>query len=616
MNLGNSLTGNKDSETASNFTNATRKSRTRTFAASAYSLQFLFLILLLPLASCSGGGGLGGYGGGYGGGGLRTSVGGWIVIFLIGALLGAFLSQKLRRFRMYLLIALPFIVLFAIFAAVMNVAYAVAFTLGFALAWFLLRDKARVAGKAQKPTTFGSAEWADLEHVRNAGLIGNDGYWLGWFEAAGQLHPLIYKGDRHLLTVAPTRAGKGVSAIIPNLLTYGGSALVIDPKGENARVTAQERKRMGQEIKVVDPWGLTGLPNARFNPLKWLKADDPDVGENAYMLADAIVVRSGGGEDRFWDDESVALLWGFILYVALDERHDGERSLAGVRDLLSAGPQELAVVLSAMLTSDNPIVASTAARTLAKEDKVRSNVFTTVQSHTHFLDSPRMRDSLSESDFEFEELKSSKMTVYLVLPADRLGTFSRWLRLLIQQAITVNARDITVKPDKPILFLLDEMAALGKLTKVEEAYGLMAGFGMQLWGIVQDLSQLDRIYDKGWETFIGNSGVLQYFGSRDLKTAEYFSKLCGVGTIIKQSFSRSIANAISFGGGGSSNSNTTTQGVNDDHIARALALPDELMVLRKNQSLLLIENNNPIRAGKITWYTDQRLMAKGVNLKK
>jgi type IV secretion system protein VirD4 len=582
--------------------------RFRSIAGFARSYRFLLLAFVLPAAGCNQ------YGGGFGGYGPRTTAGGWIVVFLVSAILGAFFSQKLRRFRLYLLIALPFIVLFALISALMTVAYAVAFVLGFGIAWMVLRDKLKKAGKAQKPTTFGSAEWADLEHVQQAGLVGDTGYWMGWFDAPdGRRHALHYKGDRHLLTVAPTRAGKGVSAIIPNLLTYGGSALVIDPKGENARVTAQERARMGQDVHVVDPWGLTGMKSSRFNPLDWLNADDPDVGENAYMLADAIVVRSGKGEDRFWDDESVALLWGFILYVALDEGHDGERSLAGVRELISTGPKELGVLLAAMLESKNEIVASTAARTLAKEDKVRSNVFTTLQSHTHFLDSPRMRDSLSVSDFRFEDLKSRKMSIYLVLPADRLGTFGRWLRLLIQQAITVNARNITEKPDKPILFLLDEMAALGKLTKVEEAYGLMAGFGMQLWGIVQDLSQLDRIYDKGWETFIGNSGVIQYFGSRDLKTAEYFSKLCGVGTIVKQSFTRSIARAFSSGSSGGSNSTSSTEGSNEDHIARPLALPDELMVLRKNQSLLLVENFNPIRAGKITWYNDQRLMTKGVN---
>ena len=218
---------------------------------------------------------------------------------------------------------------------------------------------------------------------------------------------------------------------------------------------------------------------------------------------------------------------------------------------------------------------------------------------------------ISHSDFRFQDMKHNPMTVYLVLPADRLGTFGRWLRLLVQQSITMNARNIETEPKKPILFLLDEMAALGRLSMVEQAFGLMAGFGMQLWGIVQDVSQLERIYDKGWETFVGNSGVLQYLGSRDVKTADYFSKLCGVSTIVKTSFSRSIAEAWGASGGSTTNTNNT----NTDHIQRPLAFPDELMVFRKEQALLLIENYNPINGRRVRWFDDPKLKPLGVDLK-
>ncbi|MEM7061104.1 MAG: type IV secretory system conjugative DNA transfer family protein, partial [Pseudomonadota bacterium] len=190
------------------------------------------------------------------------------------------------------------------------------------------------------------------------------------------------------------------------------------------------------------------------------------------------------------------------------------------------------------------------------------------------------------------------------------NTFGRWLRLMIQQAISVNARNIDHKPDKPVLFMLDEMPALGHLSTVEQAYGLMAGFGIQLWGIVQDLSQLKRIYGDGWETFIGNSGVLQYFGSRDQMTAEYFSKLCGVTTVA--SIGESIANAVTSAANGGSSSNTTTRSVSSAQ--RNLAYPDELMTLRRYQQLLLVENNNPISATKVRWFEDAELRDKGVDL--
>ena len=529
----------------------------------------------------------------------------WLVF---GGLVGAFFSDRLKRFRKAIFIFIAVIVGFIVLFYTGNFGYAGWFLLGFFVIWLKFRIK---RPPAPRPTTFGSAEWADRDHILHNQLSGETGFWLGTFDdGKGQPLPIHYTSDRHLLTVAPTRAGKGVSAIIPNLLTYTGSAIVIDPKGENAKIIADQRRRLGQTVKVVDPWGITGEDVARFNPLEWLTADDPDVDENALMLAEAIIVRgSGSGSERFWDDEAAALLWGFILYAAIHPAAP-KRTLGGVRDIITAGPTELNVTLEVMATSGNLIMESTAARTLAKDERMRANVFTTLQAHTHFLDSPRMRDSLSDSDFRFEDLKTQKTTIYLVLPADRLAPFGRWLRLLIQQAITVNARNVEVQPDRPILFLLDEMAALDKLQKVEEAYGLMAGFGMQIWGIVQDLSQMQRIYGDGWETFIGNSGVLQYFGSRDLKTAEYFSKLCGVSTVVKTSISRSIARVLSAAGG-----NTVTDTTNTDHIQRPLAFPDELMVMRKNQSLVLIENNNPITAKKLRWFEDERLKTKGKNLR-
>lgn len=301
-------------------------------------------------------------------------------------------------------------------------------------------------------------------------------------------------------------------------------------------------------------------------------------------------------------------------------QEEGSRNLGRVREIICLSNDNFKDVLLRMRKSSNPIVASTAARTISKEEKLRSNVLSSLQAHTHFLDSPRIRRSLKKSDFKFEDLKTKKMTVYLVLPADRIDAFGRWLRLLIQQAITVNARNIETKPEKPILFILDEMAALNRLTMVEQAYGLMAGFGMQLWGIVQDLSQLEKIYGKGWETFIGNSGVLQYFGSRDHKTAEYFSKLCGVTTILKSSITSAIARAIgsswSSGQGGNGGSNTTTYSDSTtlDIAQRSLAYPDELMVLRENKQLILIENFNPIPGKKVTWYDDADLKTLGKNL--
>ena len=391
-----------------------------------------------------------------GGAGLLGPVSVPFVIFslLMGAAAGAFFSQRFKKYRRWILLGIALLIALLILFVGAPVAYTGWWLIGFVVAWFLLRV-AMGEGKGAKLTTYGSAEWADLAHLMKNRLIGNSGFCLGLFVTPeGQRHPVTYGGDRHLLTVAPSRKGKGVSAVIPTLLTWQGSALVIDPKGEDAMITADRREEMGQVVHRVDPWGITGPGAARFNPIDWLKADDPDVGENALLLADALVIRSGGGDSAFWDNEAVGVAWGLILYCALATSLDVDRSLGGVRDLINLPEDKFDELLKRMYEHSNPIISGMAARTLGKEPKLRSNVLATLQAHTHFLDSPRIRESLSASDFKFEDLKTSKITIYLILPGDRLQAFGAWLRLLIQQAITVNARNIsTAKPEKPDLVL-------------------------------------------------------------------------------------------------------------------------------------------------------------------
>ena len=550
-----------------------------------------------------------------------SQFGGTVLAFAVG-FIGGFLPVLLLflflRFRDISLAVIGLLVLF--FTLSPGIGMAMPYTsgpfgvlTGLIVAWLVLFG----FSKLPKPTTFGSAEWADAAHIETAGLFAGEGYWLGTFTVPGKNRRqppeerlIRYNGDRHLLTIAPTRSGKGVSAIIPNLLTYKGSVIVIDPKGENVLKTILARHRMQQKIHVVDPWGIATeqfkgrVPAACFNPLDWLRPDDPDIGDNALILADALVVKTPGSKEPFWDEEAKALLMGLILHVATSPAEQRQRHLGRVRDLLLLTKSQFDNLLTDMLRSPHPVVVGTAARTAGKDEKLLSSVMASAQAHTHFLDSPRIRASLSRSDFRFEDLKSEAATVYLVLPADRLDAFGRWLRLLIQQAITVNARNISVAPQKPILFMLDEMSALGRLTMVEQAYGLMAGFGMQMWGIVQDASQLKRLYQDGWETFISNSGCITYYGSRDVMTAEYFSKIAGITTI--NSISRSISHAVSSALGSNS---TTTNSTNVAEGQRNLANPDELMRLKDGRQLVLIENMNPIQATRIKYHEHPELKA-------
>lgn len=534
----------------------------------------------------------------------------------LGFALGWFTSPKADVFRLYIILGL---VLLLAALALGDGSYfgwmATGFfsVVAFSAGLFYWVGQA-VKAFAQKPTTFGSAEWADMAYLEENGLIGTDGIRIGEFAEGGKTVPLHYSGTRHLLTVAPTTSGKGTTAIIPNLLTYTGSMLVVDPKGENAMITAKHRYDMGQDIFIVDPWQITGYRGAHFNPLDWLIASDIDITENAMLLADALIIPEDSS-DKFWIEEAKALLQGLILYVATDKAEHQNRTLARVRDLLLLDGDLLKLLFQRMLDSDHHIVASTGARCLQKDDKLLSNVIASAQSQTHFLDSERLRDSMVKSDFKFEDLKVRPMTVYLVLPADRLKTFSRWLRLTIQQALTVCARNIEVKPERPVIFLLDELTSLGNLSMVEQAYSLMAGFGMQLWGIVQDLGRLKKVYGEGaYESFISNSGMISYFGSRDKFTTEYFSSLCGVTTV--WSFTTAVSNVISssFSQSGSSSSNSQSTTNTTAPVQRKLAFPDELMRVPTSRQLLLIDNHHPIVGQKTPWFLDPELKSLGRNL--
>ncbi len=353
---------------------------------------------------------------------------------------------------------------------------------------------------AETPTTFGTASWAGLAELERADLFDDAGFRLGTVSTDHGNREFFYNGNRHMLTIAPTTWGKGTTMVVPNLLTYDGSVMVIDPKGENSMTTAERRKAMGQQVFIVDPWDITGMETARINPMDWLVQGDVDLGDNAKILADAIIMNMGENE-QFWTEEAKALLLGVIYFVATDKEEEGQRHLGRVRDLLMYDGEALTKLFKRMLKSPHHIVRSTGARCLQKEEKLLSNVLASVQAQTHFLDSQRIRDSLSVSDFDFADLKTTPMSIFLVLPSDRLDEYGRWLRLLIQQALTVNARNIEKKPKKSVLFILDEMPALGKLSKVEQAFGLMAGYGMQIHGICQDFSQLRRIYGDGCENF-------------------------------------------------------------------------------------------------------------------
>jgi type IV secretion system protein VirD4 len=440
----------------------------------------------------------------------------------------------------------------------------------------------------------GSAHFASERQIRQA-MAGASGLIVGRENRKdGKL--LRYAGQAHLLTIAPTRSGKGVGAIIPNLLTADRSVLCIDPKGENARITARARARFGP-VYVLDPFGVSGQPLATFNPLAGLDPEGLDLAEDAALLADALVHDPPGQSgDAHWNEEAKALIAGVILYVVCNEGPEA-RSLATVRDLLTSSPGEFQNLLEIMqrTTSAGGLVRRAANRHLGKSDREAAGVLSSAQRHTHFLDSVRINWTMAGSDFRFADLKDTKATIYLVLPPERLDAYSRWLRLMVAQAIHDLARS-PARPAAPVLFLLDEFAALGRLEPVERAFGLMAGYGLQLWPILQDMHQLWSTYGKRAGTFVSNAGLVQIFNVADVETASWVSKAIGATTMSYQTTGTSTSR------GGIKLFETKSTSTTAHLSRRELMTPDEIMRLDSGLEILLRQGAAPAIAAKVRYY--------------
>jgi type IV secretion system protein VirD4 len=408
-----------------------------------------------------------------------------------------------------------------------------------------------------KQQTAPQARWQTPEVILERRSLDYDPNNPGGRILIGALGPKLVgiEDNRHVLTVAGSRAGKSVT-LINNLLFYRGSVMATDPKAELANITAARRAALGQKVHVLDPFGNASPGIAHlcksYNPLAVLKADSPTIIEDAGLIADALVVRSGQEKDPHWDESAKNFIEGVILHVATEQRYAGRRNLLTVRDLIrTALTQEPAALVGEdeeplhLLEKEMLQSAARFAKNIATEDLAgalegaardfyekgtneRAGVLSTVRRHTKFLDYTAMRRVLAGHDFDLADLKRDRngVSVYLCLPASRMGLCNRWLRIFINQLLDAMEREKTA-PAAPVLVCLDEFPVLGHMRQLEDAAGQIASFGVKLWTVLQDWGQGKALYKERWETFAGNAGILQFFGNNDLETLEYVSRRLG-----------------------------------------------------------------------------------------
>lgn len=454
----------------------------------------------------------------------------------------------------------------------------------------------------------------------------------GW-SRRGAVQPgrlLWYDGPSHILTMAPTRSGKGVGAVVPTLLRYPGSVVCMDIKGENFHVTHAQRILDGGEVFVLDPFRVTGDDHslhAFANPLDTI--DTRGVGANRALdycktLAEMLVAEEGK-ENKHFSDEGRSLLACFMLYVC-DEYHSErhERTLMKVRDLLTLPAEKFAQRLEQMAASDNPLVQRGVARLLQKEERERTAVISTAQRGIDFLDSIPMANVLvppAGSDLEAAAdtprprqvnlalLKSDKpITIYLVIPPEALKTHAAWIRMMIACINNMITR-IPGRPTYRILMLLDEFAQLGHIRPVIEGISLVGGYGVLFWIIIQDLAQLKGLYKDNWETIFANCDVKQCFGTNDWSTADLLSKMTGETTVFTEGGSSGKGRSY-----GKSSGHSTNYGESVSEKGRRLVMPDEVMRLSPSKQLLFVKGSAPLLVNKINYLTDPEFRRSGNNM--
>ena len=325
---------------------------------------------------------------------------------------------------------------------------------------------------------------------------------------------LTYAGDGHLMTVAPTGAGKGVGVIIPTLLTYPGSIIVTDIKGENYQVTARHRREMGHQVVALDPFGLAAEETDRLNPFDLFDLPGADPEADAEMLAAQLAVGHEFTSDRYWEDTGRGLVAGLIAHIATT--YDGpKRNLSALRQLLYNDDLDytLAVALDTLKENMSPLARDEfVAYLAAPSDKTRPCIRTTSITFVKCLGCQAVARSLERSTFALADLLNNKpITVYLILPPEKLSSHRGLLRLWVTTLLTTVMRRKRL-PRQRTLFMLDEASQLGALDLLPQAVSLLRGYGLQVWTFWQDLSQLTRLYPKEWESVVNNAAVLQVFG--------------------------------------------------------------------------------------------------------
>jgi type IV secretion system protein VirD4 len=389
--------------------------------------------------------------------------------------------------------------------------------------------------------------------------------------------------------------------VIPNLLFWTHSVVVHDIKLENYDLTSGWRKKQGQECYVWEPANPDGITHC-YNPIDWISSKPGQMVDDVQKLGNLILT-----EKDFWNNEARSLFLGVMLFIIADPTKP--KSFGEVVRTLRSDDvvYSLAVALDTLGSVMHPVGYMNIAAALQKPDKERGSVISTLNSGLELWANPLIDSATASSDFNFQDLKKKKTTIYVGLTPDNISRLQKLMQIFYQQATEFLSRKMPNLKEEPygVLFLMDEFPTLGKMEQFKAGIAYFRGYRVRLFLIIQDTQQLKGTYEEaGMNSFLSNSTFRITFAANNYETANLISQLCGNKTVKQESYSKPKFFDL----------NPSTRTTNVSEVQRALLLPQEVIQLSRDEQIVLIESFPPIRSKKIKYFEDktftERLLPK------
>jgi type IV secretion system protein VirD4 len=451
---------------------------------------------------------------------------------------------------------------------------------------------------SNKRSLFGDARFAKTSEIRRAGLLGEKGIIVGRYGK----NFLMFAGQQHAIISAPTRSGKGVGIVIPNLLNWPDSVVVLDIKQENWDITSAYRKKFGQECYLFNP-APADYRTHRYNPLFYI-SDDPNFRIDDVQKIANMLFPDQAGTDPIWTATPRSLFLGIVLSLA--ETPDKLVTLGQVlRETLTDGDgSSYFTKLINTRAADGKPFSGPCVRALnsyisISSENTRAGVITSFRSRLELWMNPLVDAATSANDFDLRDIRKRRMSIYIGVTPDNLERMAPLINLFFQQLIDLNTRELP-NQNKTIkytcLLLMDEFTAIGKIGVISKGIGYLAGYWLRMMPIIQSPAQLVEVYGKeAAQTFTTNHALNIIFPPKasETQTARDISEWLGYQTV--KGTSTSKAKSVFA-------KKPESENISDQR--RALLLPQEITALGQDRALIIIENVPAILAKKVVYFQD------------